>query len=205
MVEWIDAHFQSFDQEVRTNTICTSLAYDLSRVEAVHYNICIRASLTSLLGDPGSWTLVLFQMLIDELTWGWYQCQPLHVSLKQLLLPADGKGKHKLIHQSSPLGGANPIRDNQGRGNGRDNEPIANPCPLARLQILLGKNTNDILRNILLPTISDCTFYERCHLGISCFTQCARIAPYIHPPHVTIDAVLGALITERLAVEAARK
>ena len=122
-----------------------------------------------------------------------------------ILLPADGKGKHKLIPQPSPLGGANLSRDNQGRGNGRDNESIANPRPLACLRMLLGENTNDILRNTLLPTISDCTFCGMCHLGMSCFTQCTWVAPYIHSPHVTIDTVVGALTTERLAAEAAPK
>lgn len=81
---------------MHTTTLCASLIYDLSRVESAYHNAYIYTSMIALMGDPGVWTLVSFKILIDKLTWGWYQRQPLPTALQQLLLPVNRKGETKI-------------------------------------------------------------------------------------------------------------
>ena len=86
VVTWIDENFTSFERQVATPSACTAFTYDLSRIETSYYNACIRASTTTLLGNPGGCTPVSFSMLLDKLTWGRYREQPLLASLQTLLL-----------------------------------------------------------------------------------------------------------------------
>ena len=104
VVEWIDSNFKSFEQQVQTTTLYTSLAYNLSRVEVGYYNACICASTSTLLGDPGAWTPVSFQMLSDKLTWGQYIGQLLPATLQLLLLLANGQGRKTTTPQLPPPG-----------------------------------------------------------------------------------------------------
>ena len=203
VVEWIDSTYESFKQQFQTTTLCTSLAYDLSRVEAWYYNPCSHVSTPALLEDPGAQTPLSFQMLLDELTWGRYRGQPLLTALQLLLLPVNGRGRQTTHPQPPPPGSANPGGTHQGRGNGRDREPIANPHPITCLHILQGENTQNILRTATLPTITGYTFYKYWYLGVHYFSQCTRVASHIHPSQATIDTVVPALAVERLTAVAA--
>ena len=52
---------------MHTTTLCVSLIYNMSRVEAAYHNAYIYASMIALMGDPGTQTLVSFKILIDKL------------------------------------------------------------------------------------------------------------------------------------------
>ena len=209
VVTWIDENFASFERQVSTTASCTSFAYDLSRTEAAYYNACIRASTTALLGDPGGRTPISFAMLLDELTWGRYRGQPLPASLQSLLLPSSTPSTLASPPQSTPdtagtpPGSDTPNTPGLGRVAGREGDPITNRRPIARLRLLPGENTRDALRRATLPTMNSCTFCKRWHLGMSCWSRCARVASHRHPPNAVIDTVAGALVTERAATAAA--
>ena len=72
IVDHIDANFSTFERQLNSPTRCTSFAYDLSRVESVYYNACIRASTTVGINDPGGITSVSFATLSTKLIWGRY-------------------------------------------------------------------------------------------------------------------------------------
>ena len=98
VVEWIGTNFECFERQAQTTTVCTSLAYDLSRVEVGHYNTCIYASILALLGDPVACTPSSFQMLIDKLTLGHYRGQLLLVARQLLLISSDEQGRQTTTH-----------------------------------------------------------------------------------------------------------
>ena len=206
VVDWIDSNFTSFERQVNTTSACTAFAYDLSRTEAAYYNACIRASTTALPSDPGGRTPVSFSMLLDELTWGRYRGQPLPASLQTLIPPTGTTPLH--TPQDTSGGGPPPSDDppnppGSGRGSGREGDPIANPRPIPRLRLLAGENTRDVLRRTPLPTMNGCTFCKRWHMGMSCWTRCARVASHKHPPNAIISTVADALVAERAAAVAA--
>ena len=203
VVSWIDANFTSFERQVGTTAACTSFAYDLSRTEAAYYNACIRASTTAHPSDPGGRTPVSFSMLLDELTWGRYRGQPLPASLQTLLpltptppntTPPDTGG--------TPPGNNPQTTPGQGRTGGREGDPVTNPRPIPRLRLLQWENTRDILRRTALPTMNGCTFCKRWHLGMSCWTQCARAASHRNPSNTVANTIAAALVTERTAAAA---
>ena len=137
VVTWIDENFAPFGPQVSTTGRCTSFAYDLSRVDAAYYNSCIRASKTALLRDPGKRTPVSFTILLEELTWGRYCGQDLPTSLQSLLLPSNMPSSTTSYLAPTPLdpSGTPPDTDSpptpgEGRGAGRDGNPIVNPCPI---------------------------------------------------------------------------
>ena len=204
VVTWIDENFTSFERQVTTTSSCTSFAYDLSRAEAAYYNACIRASTTVLLDDPGRRTPVSFTRLLDELTWGRYRGQRLPVSLQTLLLPSTTPPT--TLSQPHPIppdtNGTSPGSDltttpSLGHGSGQEGDPIANPRPIPCLRLLARENTQDISRRTSLPTMNRCTFCKRWHLGMSCWTQCARVASHRHPSNAIINTVTEALVSKR--------
>ena len=103
----------------------------------------------------------------------------------------------------APARGEPPIA--QGRGAARDGDPIANPAPNPRLRLLRGENTRDTLRSTPLPTINGCTFCKRWHLGMSCWTQCARAALHVQPTNAIVNTVAAALAVERAAAAVAAR
>ena len=164
------------------------------------------------MGDSGGITPVSFAMLLDELTWGWYRSQSLPASLQSLLHPAN------TLHTTPTLTSiANPAvapdpppidsQNAQGRGAARDGDPITNPRPIPRLHIHLvqGKNTRDTLCSTPLPTVNGCTFCKHWHLGMSCWTRCARVASHVPPPNAIVNTVAAALIAERARAAAAAR
>ena len=203
VVTWIDENFASFKRHICTTVACTSFAYDLSRTEAAYYNACIRASTTAPLGDPGRRTPVSFTMLLDELTWGRYRGQPLPASLQSPLHPANTLTTNpNRANPSTPASAPSPPPPNppaQGRGSGRDGDTIANPRPIPCLRLLPGENTRDALRSTPLLTVNGCTFCKCWHLGMLCWSQCARVASHVPPPNTTINTVAAALTVERAA------
>ena len=204
VVTWIDANFTSFERQVGTTSACTAFAYDLSRTEAAYYNACIRASTTASLSDPGGRTPISFSMLLDELTWGRYRGQPLPASLQTLIQPSVIPPQPTPPDiEGTPPGNGLPTTPNAGRIAGREGNPVPNPRPIPRLRLLARENTRDILRRTPLPTMNGCTFCKRWHLGMSCWTKCARAASHKHPPNAIVNTVAEALVSERAATAAA--
>ena len=208
IVTWIDENFASFEHHVSTTALCTSFAYNLSRIEATYYNVCIRASTTALMGDHGGITLVSFAMLLDKLTWGQYLVQPLPVSLQSLLHPANAPCTTHTVNNIAtpsvvPASARVDSQNAQGRGATRDGDPITNPAPIPHLHLLQGKNTGDTLCSSPLPTINRCTFCKRWHLGMTCWTRCARVASHVPPTNSIVNKAAAALTAERAGAAAA--
>ena len=209
VVTWIDENFASFERQVSTTAMCTSFAYNLSHTEATYYNVYIRASTTALLGDPGGSTPVSFTILLDELTWGRYRGQLLPTSLQSLPLSSttpSTTASQLPPSTTDPSGtppGTNPTTTpGQGRGAGREGDPIANPRPIPHLRLLPGENTRDILRRTPLPTMNGCTFCKRWHLRMSCWTECKRATSHKHPSNAIVNTVAETLVTGRTAAAA---